>query len=259
MATSPAAAQFIVGHRGASQDAPENTLASFRLAWEHNADAIEGDFHLTKDGEIVCIHDETTKRTAGAELSVPNSTLDELRQLDVGRWKDAKFAGERIPTLAEVLATIPAGKRIFIEIKCGAEIVPRLSPVLQESKLKPEQTVVISFDEQVIAGVREQIPQIKAYWLAGFKQDKETKEYRPRVDKVFETLAALRPTGLDVQANRDVVDAAFVRRLREQNYEFHVWTVNDPVDARYFRSLGVDSITTDRPRFLRQALEAAEK
>ncbi len=258
MAATPVAAQFLVGHRGAAYDAPENTLASFRLAWEHQADAIEGDFRLTKDGEIVCIHDETTKRTAGVELSVPNSTLAELQKVDVGRWKDPKFAGERIPTLAEVLATVPAEKKIFIEVKCGPEIVPRLSQVLKVSKLQPEQTVVISFDKQVIAAVLEKIPQIKAQWLAGFKQDKETKEYRPSVDEVFDTLAALRPTGLDVQANRDVVDAAFVRRLREHKLEFHVWTVNSPDDARYFRSLGVDSITTDRPGFLRAELAAVK-
>lgn len=259
MAATPAAAQLIVAHRGASYDAPENTLAAFRLAWEQDADAIEGDFYLTKDGEIVCIHDEKTKRTTGVELSVPASTLAELRRLDVGRWKDPKWQGERIPTLAEVLATIPAGKRIYIEIKCGPEIVPHLPPVLEQSGLKPEQTIVISFDDQVIDAVRTQIPDIKAHWLTGFKQDKQTKAYEPSVDAVFQTLHATKATGLDVQANRDVVDSFFVKRLRDKQLEFHVWTVNEPDDARYFQSLGVDSITTDRPGLLRQQLELNRK
>src|SRR5689334_354029 len=117
MTAAPVQAQLVVAHRGASHEAPENTLAAFRLAWEQGADAIEGDFYLTRDREIVCIHDDNTKRTSGEDLSVAASTLAQLRRLDVGRWKDPKWKGERIPTLTEVLATIPAGKRIFIEIK----------------------------------------------------------------------------------------------------------------------------------------------
>lgn len=259
MAATPAPAQWIVAHRGASHDAPENTLAAFRLAWEQDADAIEGDFYLTQDREIVCIHDEKTKRTSGVELSVPASTLEELRRLDVGRWKDPKWQGERIPTLSEVLATVPEGKRIYIEIKCGPEIVPHLPPVLKRSGLKPEQTIVISFDEKVIEAVRTQIPEIKAHWLTGFKQNKLTKAYQPTVNSVLKTLQATRATGLDVQANRDVVDSAFVKRLRDGKLEFHVWTVNEPQDAIYFQQLGVDSITTDRPGFLRQRLESNGK
>lgn len=253
---STASAQLIVAHRGASYDAPENTLAAFRLAWEQGADAIEGDFFLTKDQQIVCIHDSKTKRTSGEERDVATATLEELRRLDVGRWKDARWAGERIPTLAEVLAVVPAGKKIYIEIKCGPEIVPHLPAVLKQSGLKPEQMAIISFNDQVIAETVRQLPEIKSYWLAGFKQNSTSKTYEPSVDAVLETLARIKPQGLDVQANRDVVDAAFVKRLRDRKLEFHVWTVNNPDDAKHFRQLGVDSITTDRPRFLRDALTA---
>src|SRR6478752_5983209 len=115
----------IVGHRGASYDAPENTVASVKLAWEQKADAAEFDVYRTKDGKIVVIHDKDTKRTAGGvNKVVAESTLAELRALDVGKWKGEKYAGERIPTLAEVLATVPAGKKVFIEVKPGPEVVP---------------------------------------------------------------------------------------------------------------------------------------
>ena len=77
---------FLVAHRGASADAPENTIPAFQLAWEQGADAIEGDFHLTADGHIVCIHDEDTQKVAGKKLIVPESTLADLRKLDVGAW-----------------------------------------------------------------------------------------------------------------------------------------------------------------------------
>ncbi len=256
MSASPLSAQLIVAHRGASYDAPENTLAAFRLAWEQGADAVEGDFYLTKDNEIVCIHDGNTKRTSGVERSVSASTLAELRQLDVGRWKDPKWQGERIPTLTEVLAAVPEGKKIYIEIKCGPEIVPHLPPVLTKSGLKPEQTIVICFNDKVIAAVREQIPGIKAHWLTGFKQDKQTQEFQPTADAVLDTLERIKATGLDANANRNVVDAAFIKRLRDRKLEFHVWTVNDANDARHFQQLGADSITTDRPGYLRQQLES---
>lgn len=247
-------AQKIVAHRGASHDAPENTLASFRLAWEQQADAIEGDFFLTKDQQIVCIHDAKTKRTSGEEHLVSETTLNDLRRLDVGSWKNPRFKGEQIPTLAEVLAIVPAGKQIYIEIKCGPEIVPFLGPALQQSGLRPEQTIVISFNDRVIAATREQIPEIKAYWLAGFRQNKDTKAYEPTVDAIFTTARTVHAHGLDVQANRELVDQTFVKRLREEKLEFHIWTVNDPVDSRHFQQLGVDSITTDRPAYIRNEL-----
>ncbi len=121
----PPVSPLVVAHRGASHDAPENTLPAFRLAWEQGADAIEGDFFLTKDGHIVCTHDRMTGRLnpGKVKLQVADSTLAELQALDVGSWKGETWRGERMPTLAEVFATVPAGKRILIEVKCG----PRFS------------------------------------------------------------------------------------------------------------------------------------
>ena len=86
----------IVAHRGASFDAPENTLAAFRLAWQQGADAIEGDFYLSKDNQIVCIHDADTKRTAVVSRQVAESTLAELRELDVGRSSWPSFSSSPV-------------------------------------------------------------------------------------------------------------------------------------------------------------------
>ena len=109
----------IIAHRGASHLAPENTLASVNLAWELGADAVEVDVHLTGDGRIVAIHDTTTGRTGGTQLEVAQTYSRHLRRLDVGRHKNHDFAGEPIPFLGEVLDTIPPGRHLFIEIKCG--------------------------------------------------------------------------------------------------------------------------------------------
>jgi glycerophosphoryl diester phosphodiesterase len=91
---------MLVAHRGSSKGAPENTLAAFDLAWRENADAVEGDFYLTKDGAVICLHDGTFKRTAGVNKRPIDLTLKEIKKLDVGRWKNKKFVNETVPTLS---------------------------------------------------------------------------------------------------------------------------------------------------------------
>jgi glycerophosphoryl diester phosphodiesterase len=250
----PAESQMIVAHRGASEEAPENTLAAFRLAWELGADAIEGDFYLTRDGHIVAIHDATTQRTAGVDLRVADCTLAQLQALDVGAWKAERFRGERIPTLQQVLATLPPGKKIFIEIKCKSEIVPTLRTVLLESRTPLDQIVVISFHEAVIAQCKQQLPQVKAYWLIGYKQDETTGAWSPLAEEVLQTLHRSGADGLNTQGNRQVVDPAFVQQLRTRGLEFHVWTIDEAADASHFWQLGADSLTTNRPAAIRAAL-----
>jgi len=252
--------QFIVAHRGASYDAPENTLAAFRLAWEQGADAIEGDFYLTSDGQIVCIHDKTTGRVAPdrPELTVEKSTFEQLRQLDVGRWKDEKFAGERIPTLEEVLAVVPQGKRIFVEIKSGPEIVPALGKQLAASGLNNEQIVIIAFNEAVVQACRRSMPQYKCNWLTGYKRKNEQADWTPAKQGVVTSLRRSTATGLGTQGNEKVVDRSFVESVRDAGYEFHVWTINDVDSAKRFVALGADSITTDRPALIRQAISSPD-
>lgn len=254
-----AQAQLIVAHRGASHDAPENTLAAFRLAWKKQADAIEGDFYLTKDGKIVCIHDKTTKRLAPRQpaLKVAESTLAELRTLDVGSWKHPKFSKERIPTLDEVLATVPKGKQIFVEIKCGPEILPVLKAQLAASKLKPEQITIICFDEEVVGQSRKLMPQYRANWLTSYKQAGKRGPWKPSREAVQQSLVRSHANGLGSNGNLEVIDVGFILAIRNIGRSFHVWTVNDAKDARRFQELGVDSITTDRPAFIREAITPA--
>jgi len=260
ISTCPIAAhaQFIVAHRGASHDAPENTLAAFELAWEKHADAIEADFFVTKDKQIVCIHDKTTKRVSPQhrELVVAETTASELRKLDVGSWKHPRFAAERIPTFAEVIATVPEGKQIFVEIKCGAEILPLLKPKLDASDLKAEQVVIICFNENVVAECRKMMPQYKANWLTGYEEIANTGNWKPTRADVLNTLASSAATGLGTNGNLEVLDQPFVGAIEAAGFEFHVWTVNDADQARIFKSLGVRSVTTDRPAFIRNAIGA---
>lgn len=243
----------IVAHRGASHDAPENTLAAFKLGWEQGADAIEGDFHLTKDRRIVCIHDGDTQRVAVKKRVVTESTLAELRELDVGSWKDRRWAGERIPTIGEVLATVPNGKQAFLELKSGRRIVPFLKQALDASGLKPEQIVLLAFDEATVVEARRAIPSVKVCWLVGYSKDQVTGAWTPPLARVLDTLKRIGADGVNSDAH-EILDGAFVKDLRAANFAFHVWTVDDPSVAERFRRLGVDSITTNRPGWLREQL-----
>ncbi|MBN1803658.1 MAG: hypothetical protein JW837_00265, partial [Sedimentisphaerales bacterium] len=119
-------------------------MASVMLGWEKDAD-VEVDVYLTKDNKIVVIHDKTTKRTAVTDVNVADTTSEELRKLDVGSFKSEEYAGEQIPFLADIVGTIPSGRKLYVEIKCGKEILPYLEELLVESG-KMSRIVIIGFD-----------------------------------------------------------------------------------------------------------------
>lgn len=248
-------AQIIVGHRGASYDAPENTIAAFKEAWRQNADGVEGDFYITADQQIVCIHDRDTQRTAGKKLVVNESSLAELKELEYGSWKGEQFKGEPIPTFAEVAACIPSDKTFVIELKAGPEIVPLLVEQLEQSNLSRQQCLIIAFDSTAVAKCKELLPDVRAHWLVGYKQDKQSGQWTPSLDTLSKTLAECKADGLGTQGNVTVVTEDFIGELKQRGMkEFHVWTINDADEARYFQKLGAVGITTDRPAFIRQAI-----
>jgi glycerophosphoryl diester phosphodiesterase len=250
LATAASSAPLIVAHRGASHDAPENTLPAFKLAWQQGADAIEGDFQLTRDGRIVCIHDPDTKRVTGIKRVVKDSTLDELRALDAGAWFKPAWKGTRLPTFSEVAATVPAGRKFYIEVKCGAEILPALLRDLAASGLTADQVVVISFKAPVIRELKKQAPQFTAYWLTSF--DKQS-PLNPTAAAVVATLGEIKADGFSSSADARM-DETYIKTIRAAGFDYHCWTVDDPQVAKRFDRLGARSITTNRPEFLRNAV-----
>lgn len=248
--TAETAAPFIVAHRGASHDAPENTLPAFKLAWQQGADAIEGDFYLTRDGKIICIHDADTARVTGRKLVVKETTLEELRTLDAGTWFGAQWKDTRLPTFAEVAATVPTDRKFYVEVKCGLEIVPVLLREIAASGLKARQIVVISFNSAVIAELKKQKPEVKAFWLSSFAKQSPL---QPSVEQVLVTLREIHADGFSSSADKRL-DAAYIRTIRDVGFEYHCWTVDDPKVAQRFLDLGTLSITTNRPALLGEAL-----
>jgi len=243
----------IVAHRGASRDAPENTLPAFQLAWEQGADRIEGDFFLTSDHVIVCFHDKTTERLVGQKLDVSSASYQQLQTLDVGTWKDPKWKGTKIPTLAEVVATLPADKgRMFIEIKDSVRIVKPLAEKLNKTSVPKSRLAIICFNQAVVSACKEAMPEVDVHWLVSAKTYQKL-----GVVGVIETARRLGADGVDVQAS-NAITLDLGKALRENGLQFHCWTVNDIPLARHMVKMGVDSITTDRPGWLKQALQAKE-
>ncbi len=241
----------IIAHRGASFDAPENTVTAVKLAWEQEADATELDVYLSKDGKVVVIHDEDTERVAGVAKKVVDQSLAELTALDVGQWMDKRFTGEKLPTLKEMLAAIAKGKRVFVEVKCGPEIVPELDRLLRDSGLSAEQTPVISFSEDVVAAVKAARPDLQVYWIVSLKP--EEGKAVPSAEALIATARELGADGLDLSADEGLTEA-FSRKVKAAGLGLYVWTVNDATVARRMVDFGVDGITTDRPGWLRDQL-----
>ena len=244
---------LLIAHRGASREAPENTLAAFDLAWQQGADGIEADFRLTRDGRVVCLHDAGTGRTAGVDLTVAEASLDELRRLDIGAWKGARWQGERIVTLEEVLSRLPDGKRLFIELKSGPEIIDPLRQILAAAGVPVEQLRLLAFDNRLVARLKEQLPGIHVCLNLDYHWSLPARSWSPSGSEVR---AALEQSGADGLSSRahPLLDAQFVAELHRSGKEIHVWTVDSARSAVHYRDLGVDSIMTNRPGWLRTRL-----
>lgn len=245
---TPLKAAEVIAHRGASKDAPENTLPAFQLAWEQGADAIELDVHLSADGRIVVIHDATTRRTTGVDLKVAETKFTDLRALDAGSWKGARWRGVRIPSLDEVLAAMPEGKRVFIEVKCGVEILPELDRVLSTSKIATARVTIIGFGYEVMKAAKARLPDVEVCWITRPRKDGDGGS--PTADELIARAREGKLDGLDLD-HTFAIDAAFVGKFRAANMKLYVWTVDKPADASRLRSAGVHGITSNVPARIR--------
>ena len=243
----------IIGHRGASHTAPENTLASVKRAWQLGADAVEVDVHLTADQRVVVIHDSNTKRTTGVDLAVRETASDKLRELDAGSHKGSEFAGEKIPFLEEVIETVPPARRLFVEVKCSDDILPILNDIIAGSG-KRTQIVIISFSLDTVSRAKTLMPDIEVCWLKGGKQDADTGQWLPYGTDIIETAREHGLDGLDLHSGG--ITRSLAHAVKEAGLKLYAWTVNDPAEAARLDALGVDGLTTDRPGWMQETLSA---
>ncbi|MCD4832188.1 MAG: hypothetical protein K8R31_00185 [Bacteroidales bacterium] len=245
--------QLIIAHRGESFNAPENTLSSINLAWKNEADAVEVDIRLTKDNKVVVIHDAHTRRVSRKLRWISNTELKELKRLDVGKYKNRMYKGERIPTLQEVLSTVPKAKKILIEIKSGVKTISFLKDVIDKSELKPNQIEIISFKLEDLIEIRKQLPALAVYWILVHDVAWYKKIFRLPLNKIISKAVNLQLTGLDLGI-KQTLNTETIRKIKSAELKLYTWTVNNPEKAKSLFDMGVDGITTDRAGWLKNAL-----
>lgn len=235
---------IVIAHRGAMGEAPENTLAAFELALEQGCDAFELDVHLSADGEIMVIHDYTVNRTSNGEGAVRDLTARQLQSFDAGSWFDAKYKGEKIPTLEEVLDLSPEYLTINVEIKGSVceGIEERLVELLRK-KNWTSRIVVSSFHYQSLEKLNRLEPSLRT----GLLYSMWLKDHTLLPQAAGVTTYSLHPHYK--QLNADSVKSAVAAGL-----EVYAWTVNAQEDMVSILDMGVTGIITDYPGKLRQML-----
>jgi glycerophosphoryl diester phosphodiesterase len=235
----------IMAHRGASAYAPENTLASFKLAVEQHADWLEMDVQETSDGQLIVIHDLTVDRTTNGRGNVRNFTFEQIRQLDAGSWFDPKFAGERVPTFEEVVAYArDAGVQIFPETKD-----PRFSPGIEEKMAAiiaaygyEDHTIVQSFDGASLERMRKIDPKLRlaALYTASTPLKGDPPASAEIVGPPWEMIAG---------------DLSLVRDAHAAGRQVVVWTADTQPSIQMMLDARVDGIITGRPDLARSLLD----
>ena len=225
----------VTAHRGASRQAPENTMAAVRAAHAAGATHVEIDVQRTRDGSIVVLHDADLMRMAGDPRRLRDLTLDELARIDVGAHSDPRYAGERVPTLAEVIDFARGRLRLNVELKYPApdeQLAPAVVDLLLRERFT-DQAVVTSLDQAALRQVERIAPSVRTGLI------------------VTASVGNLTATEADfVSLNVARAEAALVRRLHSAGKQVHVWTVNDPKAMLAMIERNVDNVITDDPATL---------
>jgi glycerophosphoryl diester phosphodiesterase len=243
---------IVVAHRGASTFAPENTIEAYRLAVEQGADAVEVDVHLTADGQLAVIHDDTLERTTDGSGAVAALTMDQIRALDAG----ATFAGSdesfphrgrglRVPTLPEVLEWLPAEVGLVIEIKARAA-VDEVVRLLRQAEDTKRRASVISFDEQSIQRARELDPEL----VTGLLLVPSDSFERGLVWVTEHGHAAVHPWDGDL----GVDPTPLISQATAYGCRVGCYVVNDPDRMQQLAAVGLWGFVTDVPEAARRAL-----
>ena len=231
---------MVIAHRGASVDAPENTLAAFRLAGEQKADFVEFDVQESADGVVVVVHDSDLMKIGGSPLKVWETDAAELRAVDIGSHTGPQFAGERVATLAEALEACKGNSRVIVELKSyghDQHLEERVAAIVEAAGMEKD-CIFMSLDRYMV----EKMKRLRPQWRTGLL-----------VAKAIGDLGALPGDFLAVEAR--MATGRFVRRAHSNGQQVYVWTVNDPAWMLSEMSRGVDGLITDRPALARRVVE----
>jgi glycerophosphoryl diester phosphodiesterase len=247
----------VVAHRGASEDAPEHTLAAYVKAIEDGADALECDVRLTADGHLVCVHDRRVNRTSNGRGAVSTLELSALAALDFGSWKDSEESpdwGDReftsVLTLERLLELVAdAGRRVELAIETkhpsrwAGQVEERLLQLLKHFELDappadgPSPVRIMSFSARSLHRIQAAAPTLPTVYLMQFVS--------PRLrDGRLPAGARIAGPGMRIVRNHP----GYIDRLHRAGHRVHVWTVNEPADVELCVGLGIEAIITNRPK-----------
>lgn len=237
---------LVIAHRGASGEAPENTLAAFQRAIEANVDFVELDIHFSRDGEMMVIHDQTVDRTTSGQGKVSDLTRQEIQALDAGSWFSGEFRGEKVPTLEEVVELVkPTSVGLLIEIKKGSGLPQgfeeRLTETIRRHELQ-SRVMIQSFDHDAVGAVKKADTSLAVAVLMDYSSPDPGSEAR-----------AVGAGTLALKSN--LVTKEVVEQAHRSGLRLFVWTVNGVIDMRKMLTLGVDGIITDYPKRLHQTMD----
>ncbi len=245
---------YIVAHRGYKLKAIENTIESFKIAFESGADFIEGDFWLSKDNEIVCYHNEyiyQLKKFFLSKRTINISYSDIKNSVNLNRFFNETL---NIPRLEEIFEIIPEGKGLFIEIKDNREkFLIVLKNKLEESRFPSQRLRIISYHPMILKLVKNYFPQVKTFWIFDWFVFQYKCRNKIIFHKFLKTIEELKCDGIDLNASTNL-DELVVKRLKEMKKEICVYDVNDSESMRRMIDLNVDYITTDYPDKLSRML-----
>ncbi len=229
----------VIGHRGACAYAPENTLASIRTAAAQGASWVEFDVRLTREGDLVLMHDDDVRRTTNGKGRVLDLTLAEIGALDAGAWFGGAFAGERVPTLVETIALLgELGLGANIEIKSGKTetraTAEALARILAAHWRAPAPPLISSFEVPALEAMRAVAPQ----WPRGLLLKEIGGDWRGLLDRLGAATLNL---------DHRPLDAGKITIARQAGLPILCYTVNDPARARQLFAWGVNAVFTDRP------------
>lgn len=239
----------IIAHRGESYDAPENTLAAINLAWNRNVKAVEIDIHLTSDNEIVVFHDYNTKRLTGASYTIAKTPISSLKHLEVVSPKKTQSKGEKIPTLSEVLQTIPMNCRLIIEIKSSSKILLPLSNILRTCGLSNNQIEIICFNYGLLKKAKKLMPQYTMLLLLNLDYSLRGRLVTMNKKRIINRAKKANLNGVNVWAGK-LLNSNFINSFHSEELLVYCWTVNDVNHARSLLNYNIDGITTDRAQWI---------
>ncbi|QJC51469.1 glycerophosphodiester phosphodiesterase [Paenibacillus albicereus] len=239
---------LVIGHRGAAGEAPENTLASFRLAEEQGAHMVELDVHLSADGELIVCHDDTLDRTTDASGAIRDQTAEEIRRADAGSWFGPAFAGERVPLLSEVYELLPLAVEINVEVKdaAGSQLDAKLLDFLRQGT-NLRRTVVSSFDHKLLVRLKNAEPELRIGLL-----------YAADLYHHASYAALLGTAVWSLHPHHGFIGRQDAEDARAAGIAVYPYTANRPEEWERLVAAGISGIITDYPGRLNEWLVQRE-